>query len=660
MADDQETDAKDVVARAKKRRVSASGYWQDIYDKARDDLKFLSDDKYAQWDAADAEARRSRGRPTLTIDQLTQFINQVSNNIRMSTPSINVFPSDGAAQKEIAEIYKGRIKDIEHCSGADDAYDYAVNSAIKCGIGFIRVEHDFKDNYSFEQDIRIKRVINPFSILIDPSSVEPDGSDAMYAIAIDEMTREAFKARFPGKEVSCFEDDDNSDDKLETVKVAEYFEVKETDVLIGMLPDGRAEEVQEYGQYIRTRIAKKREVLRYWLSGTDVLEETKFPGKFIPIIPVYGEEAWEGSERKLNSLIRRSRDAQRMFNFWKSTEAELLMRSPKAIAIAAVGTTEDFAEDWKNPEKAAVLRYVPKVAANGQFLPPPSLNQPPQIPAGIVNASASAQQDIRSTMGLYNAYLGQQSNETSGVAINARKIEGDRATFHFGDNLIKAITQVGRVVVSMIPVLDDTPKVVRIIGEDGETKEVGINGMIVQGQEQTFDLKRGEYSVRVSTGNDLPTMRQEFSTVMQGLIEKQPDLLTVFGDIFMENQDFPGAKAIAERLEKILRPELRDIEGQDPQTAALMKENQQLKAAIQELQQGDALKQQEMAADNAIEHKKLELQEAELIAEIATKRKELELKEIELTMKLAAQGHTASMVGQPEQSPLNGYDRSVV
>lgn len=650
-----------VIERAKKRAKKASEYWQEIYDAAREDLKFLSDDPHAQWSAADAQKRISKGRPTLTIDQLTQFINQVCNNIRMSTPSINVFPSDQMAQREVAEIYKGMIKDIEQTSSADDAYDYAVSCAVKCGIGFIRVDHDFKDDTSFEQEIQIDRVINPFAVLLDPESIEPNGCDARWALVMDDhISNDAFKARFDGKEPVSFEYDRETE-KDDEVRVVEYFEIEEKDVLLGLRPDGVAETVHEAGQYIRTRMVKEKTVKRYLLSGSDVLEEGTFPGKYIPIVPVYGEEAWQGSERKLNSLIRRSKDAQRMFNFWKSTEAELLMRSPKAIAIAPVGTTEDFAEDWKNPEKAAVLRYVAKQAPNGQFLPPPSLNPPPPIPAGIVNASNSAQMDIRSTMGLYNAYLGQQSNETSGIAINARKIEGDRATFHFGDNLIKSITQVGKVIVNMIPVIHDIPKTARIIGDDGETKEVGINGMTTKGQEQTFDLKTGSYSVRVTTGNNLPTMRQEFSTIMQGLLEKNPELLTVFGDVFFKNQDFPGSLAVAERIEKILRPEVREVEGQDPQTAALMQQVQQLQAALQEAQSQEqnkqaelGLKQQEMTMDGQIEMKKLQLQEAELVSQIEIKRKELELAELELAMKMAAQNQTAGVVVQPQPSPGMG------
>jgi len=676
---DDEQAVDDVVKRAMARASDAMDTWREIYDKAREDLKFLSDDPCAQWDDADYQARLNKKRPVLTVDQLTQFVNQVSNNIRMNTPSINVIPNDDTAKPEIAEIFKGRIKDIEHSSKADDAYDNAVNSAIKCSIGFIRVDHQYKDDVTFEQEILIKRVVNPFSVILDPASVEPDGSDADWCLVVDEITETQFKREYPGEDcVSfCFDGDPESDRKNKVVKVAEYFEIKREEKTIALLPDGSIVEAVAGQPYERTRKLERRIVKRYKLSGAKVLGETTFPGKYIPLVPVYGEEAWQGSTRKLNSLIRRAKDAQRMFNYWKTMEAELLIRAPKSVAIAAVGTTEDFEKDWQNPDKAAVLRYTPKMAPNGQFLPPPTLNPPPPIPAGVVNASMAAQNDIKSTMGLYNAYIGERSNETSGVAIQARKIEGERAVYHFGDNLVRSITQVGRILVSMIPVIDDTPKFIRIIDESGDTKLVGINGALAEGQEQSYNLSEGQYSVRVTTGGSTPTMRQEAALLFKDIITAQPEMMMVLGDLMFKYQDFPGAQAVAERLKKLLRPELQEDDGQDPQMMALAQENEQLKGAIAQLQaemqskQAELqLKQQEIAVkaqgeqnDGQLELAKLQLDEARLVAEIRIKEQEMALKARELAIKEAEAvsdlNRMAGAVAQP-QTGQQGQTGSVV
>lgn len=668
--EDNETES--VLDRAKRNASHAKEMWNEVYNKAREDLRFLSDDPSAQWDTQDYETRTNRKKPVLTVDQLMQYVNTVTNNIRMNTPSINVIPNDQDADEVLAEIFKGRIKDIEHQSKADDAYDTAVHSAIKCSIGFIRIDHQYKDDASFEQEIVIKRVVNPFSYLLDPNSIEADGSDAEWAVVIDELTEEQFAQQYPGEQPISFDLDfgrtTSGNKQQNTINIIEYFEIEREYKTVGMTETGDIEEVMEGKTYRRTRKLEKRIVHRYKMSGEKILEATTFPGKYIPIVPVYGEEAWEAGQRKLNSLIRRAKDAQRMFNYWKTMEAELLIRAPKATAIAPVGTTEDFADDWINPEKAAVLRYTAKQAPNGQFLPAPQLTPPPQVPVAISQASIQSQNDIKTTLGLYNAYVGDKSNETSGVAINARKIQGDAAVYHFGDNLVRSIAQCGRILVSMIPVIDSEPKLVRVIGEEGDTKLVGVNGAIAEGQQQTFDLSRGQYSVRVTTGGSTPTMRQEAALLFKDIVTAQPDMMAVVGDLMFKYQDFPGAQAVSERLKAILRPEIKAATegGENPEMQQMQAQNQQLMQAIQQLQaemqskQAELeIKQQEIAikaqgeqAGNQLEVARMQLDEARLIGElkikeqeIALKAKELELKEAEMIANQA--NRMAGVVAQP-------------
>ncbi len=619
-------------------------------------MYFLSDEPGAQWDDRAFQARTKKNRPALQIDQLTQFVNQVSNDIRMNTPSINIIPHAGGSDIETAEIFQGLIRDIEQSSNADDAYDYAVNQAIKCSIGFLRVDHRYKDDESFQQELYIERVVNPLSVYLDPCSVAPDGSDAMCAYVLEQMPKKAFEEKYPGYAAVSFEADNDVKDvgDEEQITICEYFKVEETPIKLGLMPDGSIVEIEEGAplEYSATRDATKRTVRRYHLSGQDVLKETTFPGKYIPLIPVYGEEAWRDGERRIFSLIRKAKDPQRRYNFWASTEAELLMKAPKATIIAVGGTTENYAADYKDPDNAIVLRY-DQTDAKGNPAPPPQLNPGPQIPAGIVNAMQRAADDIKATLGLYNAFIGQRSNETSGVAIQQRKMEGDRAIYHFGDNLVRSITQMGRVLMAAIPVIYSEPQVVSIIGSEETSDQVGINGEMVEGQERPYFLTEGQYNVRVVTGASFATMRQEAAEFFQQVIQSQPDLMQVAGDLMFKYMDFPGAQALSERMKKIIPPNILDDET-DPAVAALTQENEQLKQAIQataaematmqqqlDSKQGELqIKAQDAAmgaqTDNAklqLEAQKLQLERQKMANEFELKRAELALKAAELEMK---------------------------
>lgn len=670
-------EAKDTIEKAKKNLKSDQEYWSKIYSKAKEDAHFLSDDEYAQWTEQDFQARVSTRRPALTIDQLGQFVHQVANDIRINTPTINVIPTGEESDQETAEVFKGLIKNIEYASNADNAYDTAALNAIKTSIGFIRVDHDYVDDESFDQELLIKRVVNPLACWLDRSSTEIDGRDAKRGTIIEKITVAEFKAQYPDFEPVCFESEENANKKDDDmISIAEVFEIDETSKVIAIDQMGNITDYQKGMDVRRTRTVKSRIVRRYKMSGADILEETTFPGKYIPLVPVYGEENWIDGERNIMSLIRKSKDAQRMFNYWKSLETELLQKAPQAPVMAAEGQVEEYADDWLNPGKAMVLRYKTK-DITGQPLPPPQRLEPPTIPTGIVNAARQTVDDIKATMGIYNASLGQRSNEQSGVAIAQRKQEGDVATFHFSDNLMKSVCQVGRVLVNAIPEVYDTPRILQIIGMEEEPKTIGVNGAMVEDQEEPIDLRKGKYDVKVVTGANYTTLRQEAMAALQTTFQAAPELMNVMGDLYFKNADFAGAQAMAERMKKVIDPKFLEEEGEE-QAPQVDPEKQQMLMALQQLQQENAalqeqlkskqdetmLKAQSNQTSAQAEQSKLEIQAIQLRLEenkakqdAVIKLRELELKERELEIKeaeivLAAQASMAQEQSEPNE-PAN-------
>lgn len=662
--------ADDIIKIAKDRLRADQDYWSNIYNKAKEDARFLSDDEFAQWDEADYNSRVSSGRPALTIDQLGQFVHQVANDIRINTPTINIIPVGFDSKPEVAETYKGLIKSIEYASSADNAYDTAVFNAIKQSIGFIRVDHDFVDDESFDQELKICRVVNPLACWLDAGSIALDGSDAMHGTIIEKMKVTEFKKKYPNFDAVCFEADSTSEAKDdEFISIAEHFYIDETEKTISIGDDGKVFDVEEGAPVKKVRKVKKRTVRRLRLSGADVLEETTFPGKYIPLIPVYGEENWIDGKRYIFSLIRKSKSAQKMFNYWKSLETELLMKAPQAPIMAAEGQVDDYAADWMNPSKAAVLRYK-TTDANGNPVAMPQRLEPPTIPTGVVNASRGAVDDIKATMGIYNASLGQRSNEQSGVAIAQRKQEGDVATYHFADNLSKAITHVGRVLVCAIPEIYDTARVLRIIGAEDEPKQIGVNGEITEDQEETIDLKAGKYDVRVVTGASYTTLRQESVEALQAVFTASPELMTVMGDLYFKYSDFAGAQAMANRMKKVvdpkfLEPDEREEEDQpavDPEKQQMAQIIQQGAQELQSLQaqteQQKVISEMEMAQNNLkAQYDALKSQEQIATLKIQSLEKDLlitklqyeaELKAKQDAMETELENEVAEMI--PDQS----------
>lgn len=605
----------------------------DLRKEALDDLKFSNGD---QWPEEIKRARAQDNRPCLVINLLPQNIHQVTNDQRQNRPAIKVSPVDDKADIDTAKILQGMVRHIEYASNADTAYETAFDRTVRSRFGYFRVITDYVNPMSFDQEIRIKTISDQFSVYLDPHFREPDGSDANWGFVFEDISKDDFKSQYPDAEISKTNDwealSENSEwVKRDTVRVAEYFykEYRETDIVLlsdgtsleksklpkvpGVLPDGLT--------VVKERKTQLPVVKWCKINGDQILEKTDWLGKWIPIIPVLGEELFIEGKRVLNSLITHAKDSQRMRNFHKSNEAETIALAPKAPFIVAEGQLEGHEHQWAsaNIKNHAYLQYKP-VDLNGQPVPPPQRNAfEPPIQA-ITQASLMAGDDIKATTGIYDASLGAQGNEKSGIAIQRRNNQSQTANFHFVDNLSKSIRHAGRIIVDLIPKIYDTERAVRILGEDGSEEVVKINAMFNHNGKDVVYNFAGDYDVTVDTGPSFETKRQEAVASMADMSRANPQLMQVAGDIMVGNMDWPGAKEIAERIKKTLPAGIAD----DPKD-----QNQQLPPQVQQQMQQmnqmiDQLTGQLNEARDVLDQKKLELESKERI-EMAKLNVQLEI-----------------------------------
>lgn len=609
-------------------------------DQARDDLEFLAGE---QWPDAIRSEREQANRPILVINRMPQFLRQVTGDIRRTNPSISISPGDDKADSEIADIYEGLIRHIERQSDAVTAYEGAAESAAACGMGWFRVLTDYVPG-SFEQEIRIERIHNALSVYVDPEAREPTRKDARFMFVVDMMDQESFEKAYPGKKVASW-DSTGQPEYLthwydgDRVLVAEYFYKKSVKRTLGQLEDGRVIDMAEPGSAV-LRVVETREIEDhdvYWckLSGQEVLEEPRrLASRDIPVIGVMGEEIFIGERIVRSSVIRYAKDAQRLYNYWRSAQTELVALQPKApfkLTPKQVQGLEGFWNDINTSNRGYVL-YNPDPQAPGA----PQREMPPVPSSGMMQEIALAADDMQATTGIYDSALGERSNETSGVAIKQRQLESDISTSIYVDNLSKAIAQCGRIIVSMIPSIYDTQRSIRILGEDQAEKIVEINRPVMTeyGPQRINDLSRGVYDVVVKTGPGYSTRRQEAADAQLQFVQSMPDIAQYVMDIIAQNMDWPGADEFAERLRKALPPGLveKDPSEMTPEEQQAFMMEQAAARQAQAMQQAAADLEMRKAAAEVAE---TEADAAKRAAEAEETRIDAALKQIEL---LAKQG----------------------
>lgn len=607
---------KDVLEEAQEVFAKAVDNESDNRHDAEEDLNFgrLGD----QWPEAIKTARELEGRPCLTINLMPSHIRQVTNDARQNKPSISVRPVDGGADVETAKVMNGLIRNIEQSSHADIAYDTAADLAVSMGFGYFRIDVDFTHDDSFEKEIRILQVPDPFAVYGDPWSTAADSSDWNHGFVVSVMPLDEFERKYPGAEPVDFENMPTENHSHwrdgDDITVAEYWRREEVQRTIIQISNGQSSLVVDEDvfaqqaelliaqgfQVIDSRETLSHKVIHRIMTGVEVIEENDWAGRYIPIIPVYGEEVNIKGKRHLRSLIRDAKDPQRMFNYWRSMTTELTGLAPKAPYIGEEGAFEINRDKWETAN-----------VTNHPFLEYKKGSQIPQrqpfagIPAGALQEALNASSDIKAVTGQFDASLGARSNETSGIAIKARQREGDVGSFHFIDNLSRSIRHAGRVVIDLIPSVYSGERIIRVLGEDGTSEDAQIaqdpdggfnphpRGMW---SNEVYDFTVGKYDLVVSGGPSFTTRREEAATQMMDLLRAFPAAAPVIGDLLARNLDWPGAEEIAERLHTLLPDALKDDDN-DPRLAQMQEAIQQLQGALKQAVDARNIEQAQMAID---------------------------------------------------------------
>ena len=686
----QKDSESSVLATARSRLDMAIGALSESREDEIDDLKFYagSPDNRWQWPADVLATRGSvqgqtiNARPCLTVNKLPQHVRQVTNDQRQNRPSGKVIPADDHADIEVAEIFNGMVRHIEYISDADVAYDTACENQVSYGEGYIRILTEYCDENTFDQDIKIGRVRNSFSVYMDPTIQDPTGADAKWCFITEDITKDEYTRMYPNSApITTLQTLGVGDQNLsqwlmeDTVRVADYYYVDYDKATLNLYPgnvtafEGTLEDKQLkeiYGKPKKSRESDRVKIKYCKINGYEILEERDWAGKYIPVVRIVGNEFEVDGRLYVSGLVRNAKDAQRMYNYWVSQEAEMLALAPKAPFIGYGGQFEGYENQWKtaNTTNWPYLEVNPDVTdGQGAVLPLPARAQPPMASSGLLQAKAGASEDIKASTGQYNASLGMGSNERSGKAILARQREGDVGTYHYGDNLARGVRHIVRQLVDLIPKIYDTQRVARIIGIDGETSMVKIDPMqeepvkkIVQDDiviDKIYNPNVGKYDVVVATGPGYATKRQEALEAMAQLLQGNPNLWAVAGDLFVKNMDWPGAQEMAKRFAKTIDPKLMEDGDKPPELQAA---EQQMQAMGQELDQlhemlknvGKSIEAQDMQRKDFEAEVKMYEAETKRIAAVQAGMTEQQIQDIAMGVVAAAMESQNMMNEMPE------------
>lgn len=552
-----------------------------MYQRAAKHMKFAFVPE-SQWD--DWMKASRTGRPQYEVNKTRQALKQITNDQRQNRPQVKVRAAKNTSVEK-AELRQGILRGIEAQSRADNAYDTAMLFQVGGGFGVWRVATDYSDEGSFEQDIKVKEVANPYAVRFDPCAKEQDRRDGRFAFVEEDIPRTEYKARYPKGEISGFES--SSSQSLvgwwndETVRVVEYwYKVPEQREIL-LLSDGRVVNAADVSEVldelaaagvtvVNQRTVTVDAVKQCICSGREILEgPNDWPGKFIPLVPVYGNLVNIEGKEEFCGETAFMEGPQKMHNYERSTFIEVLAQQPISPYFAPVEALEGLEDQYNtmttSPKPVMTYNLVPQAPNGGK----PSREPPPNFPAALAQAAQISGDDIKAVSGKYDASLGQKSNETSGKAILARQKEGDVSSFDYIDNLGKAMLYSAEIISDLLPHIYDTQRMVTVIGEDLKEKLVEVNKMVQDqqtGEWVTVNDLDGHFDFAMTVGPSFTTQRQETAEAMMQMSNDPSPMGMLCKYAFIKSMDAPGMEEVRKGARKMLVGQgmLEPEEGEQP------------------------------------------------------------------------------------------------
>ena len=625
--------------------------WREARTERGIDMKYLAGDP---WEKEAKDLRDENGRPYLTLDELSQYVNQLSNEVRANPRAVQFAPTGPGTSEKVSQFYADKMREIEYRSHAQLAYTTAFESAVMGSYGFVRVANEFAADSVDRQELVIKPVMDPNTIVPDPRAQRPDLSDMRRCFVLEWMPQAQFKHDYPKAKIQNFESYQTDTDYAKWVKddrvlLAERWRVVQTPTKLlkiqlqavepppsafGFRPAAQQPpqdiHAKDWAQW-QARGAKvlgEREttiptVTQQLVNGVEILKETTWPGPYIPIAGCLGRILYldEGgtSKRVILSAVRLTRDPYMAYCFYRTCEMENVGTTTKNPYWAYQDQVDpvqqqEIAKSMHAPVAVLFAKALTE-ATRSQVLPLPIKNSGEPAIQAVSLAAEEMRRAIQSAMAsnFLPTSAGRQ-NEKSGIALNEIEKARQKGSFHFVDHYEMMLRHVGVICEAAMPEIYDTARRVLVRRGDDKTEQVWINN---PQEKESLDLK-GNYAVTVSSGPSMDSTREAASDFADNLLgsealmqllgpEKAQQIVALAVKLKVKQT---GIGAIGDQIVDIISPPSQDEDltpEQLKQKVAQM--GQQLQQAQQMLQQAAMEKESGLAKEKEKTQRDVQLEQ---------------------------------------------------
>lgn len=525
----------------------------DQRDRASEDMRFVNVAGGMWEDFLTSDDSDTVDRVRLELDIVSDFLQGYIGEWGQNRVGVEYKPNDKGTTTEDSELLNGIYRsDFRQYSGRL-ATDNAVNEVATCGYSAFKLATRFENEGDPENDNQViewRPIYNAFNTVFwDAAAKRPDKADAVHCTVLEQFTPDSLEREYPGADpVSAYDPETRSYTTsnfrdIPIVYIATRYEVvdrKEDVWVYNNLLTGKVETYTDadhdkvkdelaqdkFRQFVRKRKIKRQIIEKTVFSGNAILEPTRrVVGRWIPIIPFYGFRAYVGNQEWYRGLVRKMKDAQRLFNMQVSQLAENAASAGQEIPIFDPLQMEnpDIKNIWADKNNKAYLLADSLRDADGKIVKagPVGYSKPGQLDGSTQSLLQIVPNYIESVTGgpPQEAFR----KDLSGKAINALIKRENRKTQVINENITMSIAWSGTVYQAMAAEVYTTQRMVKTIARDGSESEEMLLGVVIDEETgmsvESNDLRGKQFQSYADVGPQYETLREQTVEDAKGMLE---------------------------------------------------------------------------------------------------------------------------------------------
>lgn len=470
-------------------------------------------------------------RPAIGFNILEMFLSRQRGEFAKHEPDVFGRADDNTSvPPQLLDLVEGALRYSLH-EANEDGFEYEIYSETSSGgYATAKVYRDYRDEFSFEQVIKMEKSFDSLLVGFDPLARKKHKGDGDFCFEIFPLTETEFKNRFENIDVKSlkFSASPSFDDftfsyysgNKKMILLCYFYQKRKQKLTIHNITDpikggtdNRGITDKEYKkllkewrntypniaepQIISSRTTFKTEVYRYIFIEDQILEpydvddnsmiekdygvDTESPD--LPIIffdgnsEILRESANTASKQMTRAFHHNAVGVQKLKNVaGQSIANELQNLSQVRIAMPIEAMDNNLLDIYKNPQTAHILPYQQYMDKNvDKPLKEPTIIPRPEMPMTLLNTFQMCDQAMQMCMGSFDSTLGKLEQDVSRAAFIEAATQSNAAAMPYIVNFIKCLGHLAQVAANMLPQILMNRNTMPIIDRKGEKQTVDLN-----------------------------------------------------------------------------------------------------------------------------------------------------------------------------------------